>query len=144
MNRSDVISKHYKQMCNISRVLTDYWEDMCHDLCEYFLTCKADIVEIDSRGKFLQYFYSAASHWAKMYKNDKLRPIHDTTDIIDECTDVDKLIKNLDPLDLKILSIFATGASISEVSRKIKISRITLRKHLTKAQSNAKQIIDKL
>ncbi len=142
MNRSDVISKHYQQMCNICKVLSKNWEDLCHDLCEYFLTCKTDIIEIEKRGKFLQYFYTAAYRRSVQYtgKSREYEGIEEE----EEKIDVVELIKRLDSTDLKFLSIFATGATISEVSIKMKLSRITLRKHLTKAQKNAKQIIGNL
>lgn len=140
MNRCDVISKHYKQINIICRSLTNDWEDLSHDLCEYFLTCKADIVQIDSRGEFSLYVWGAAKNLASKYKRFDHVPVHQESQP-ENTIDTEEIIKRLDEVDLKILTIFASGVSFTEVSQRTKINRHTLSKHLKEAQANAKRII---
>ncbi len=144
MNRCDLISNNYKAICRICKSLTDDWEDLTHDLCEYFLTCKADILEINERGKFLLYVYGAArNHHSKYRIKDTIKiPLlieEDKQDI--NTTDI---ISKLDAMDVKILSIFATGVTASEVSRRTGIDRHTIKKYYEEAQKNARKIIDDL
>lgn len=144
MKRCEIISKYYQDICNICNSLTDDWEDLAHDICEYFLTCKADIVEIEARGKFKPYVCTTAfRHYRKYMIKDSAAWL-DVLDLSDEEIDIDQIIKGLSDKDLKILTIFATGASISSVSQKVFIDRHTLKKHLKIAQKNAKELFNDL
>lgn len=144
MNRCELISSNYKQINRICRSLTKDWQDLSHDLCEYFLTCKADILEINSRGKFLLYVFGAARNRCNNYKLYDTIKVPDVPDLTEESLQTEEIIQRLDTVDLKILTIFASGVSFTEVAEKTKINRHTLSKHLNEARENAKRIIKDL
>lgn len=144
MTRFDVIEKNYKFIQQVSKSLLKDWRDFSHDMVEYLLTVKADIVALDNRNEFQPWFRVVAFRRMLKVKRIKFDEIKDiqAPEIEEDnhIDDIDKL-KSLNTIDKKILCIFSESVTITEVAKKTTIHRETLSKMLKTARINAKKLL---